>query len=191
MPTVLRDVYGLPYQEIAAVTGRPLGTVKVMVHRGRACLRLRLRPNEDGLMDCSYFHRRITDYLDGELGYLESAELERHLGSCEGCAAELAEASVVRGALAAWGSIELAPPPGFAQRVIAAVEREPDAAARPFQRAVDGRLREIDGLLGRVALPGGRSMLVRNLIGWGLAAAAVLIGIERRHVRHSRELRPS
>jgi RNA polymerase sigma-70 factor (ECF subfamily) len=43
VPTVLRDVYGLPYQEIAAATGRPLGTAKVMVHRGRACLRLRLR----------------------------------------------------------------------------------------------------------------------------------------------------
>jgi RNA polymerase sigma-70 factor (ECF subfamily) len=42
-PTVLRDLYGLPYQEIAELTGRPLGTVKVMVHRGRASLRLRLR----------------------------------------------------------------------------------------------------------------------------------------------------
>ncbi len=42
-PTVLRDIYGLPYQEIAEVTGRPLGTVKVMVHRGRASLRLRLK----------------------------------------------------------------------------------------------------------------------------------------------------
>ena len=46
VPTVLRDIYGLPYQEIAAVTGRPLGTVKVMVHRGRASLRLKLRPAE-------------------------------------------------------------------------------------------------------------------------------------------------
>jgi RNA polymerase sigma-70 factor, ECF subfamily len=45
VPTVLRDIYGLPYQEIAEVTGRPLGTVKVMVHRGRASLRLRLRAN--------------------------------------------------------------------------------------------------------------------------------------------------
>jgi RNA polymerase sigma-70 factor (ECF subfamily) len=43
VPTVLRDVYGLPYQEIAEATGRPLGTVKVMVHRGRASLRLKLR----------------------------------------------------------------------------------------------------------------------------------------------------
>ncbi len=48
VPTVLRDIYGLPYQEIADLTGRPLGTVKVMVHRGRASLRLRLRPPEDG-----------------------------------------------------------------------------------------------------------------------------------------------
>jgi len=47
VPTVLRDVYGLPYHEIAELTGRPLGTVKVMVHRGRASLRLRLRPRED------------------------------------------------------------------------------------------------------------------------------------------------
>ena len=43
IPTVLRDVYGLSYQEIAELTARPLGTVKVMVHRGRAVLRLRLR----------------------------------------------------------------------------------------------------------------------------------------------------
>lgn len=43
VPTVLRDIYGLPYQEIAELTGRPLGTVKVMVHRGRASLRLRLK----------------------------------------------------------------------------------------------------------------------------------------------------
>ena len=43
VPTVLRDIYGLPYQDIAEATGRPLGTVKVMVHRGRASLRLRLR----------------------------------------------------------------------------------------------------------------------------------------------------
>jgi RNA polymerase sigma-70 factor, ECF subfamily len=43
VPIVLRDVYGFPYQEIAEVTGRPLGTVKVLVHRGRASMRLLLR----------------------------------------------------------------------------------------------------------------------------------------------------
>jgi len=48
VPTVLRDVYGLPYLEIAEATGRPLGTVKVMVHRGRASLRLKLRAEGAG-----------------------------------------------------------------------------------------------------------------------------------------------
>ena len=47
VPTVLRDIYGLPYQEIAGLTARPLGTVKVMVHRGRASLRLRLRAERE------------------------------------------------------------------------------------------------------------------------------------------------
>jgi RNA polymerase sigma-70 factor, ECF subfamily len=50
VPTVLRDVYGLPYQEIADLTGRPLGTTKVMVHRGRASLRLQLRPHRPGVV---------------------------------------------------------------------------------------------------------------------------------------------
>jgi RNA polymerase sigma-70 factor (ECF subfamily) len=48
VPTVLRDVYGLPYQEIAETTGRPLGTGKVMVPRGRASLRLKLRAGGAG-----------------------------------------------------------------------------------------------------------------------------------------------
>jgi RNA polymerase sigma-70 factor (ECF subfamily) len=43
LPVILRDVHGLAYKEIAATTGRPLGTVKAMVHRGRGALRLRLR----------------------------------------------------------------------------------------------------------------------------------------------------
>ncbi|HMK92826.1 MAG TPA: RNA polymerase sigma factor [Thermoleophilia bacterium] len=47
VPTVLRDIYGLPYQEIADLTARPLGTTKVMVHRGRASLRLRLQAERD------------------------------------------------------------------------------------------------------------------------------------------------
>lgn len=43
LPLVLRDVYGLPYGEVAELVERPVGTVKVMVHRGRSALRLRLR----------------------------------------------------------------------------------------------------------------------------------------------------
>jgi RNA polymerase sigma-70 factor, ECF subfamily len=64
VPTVLRDVYGLPYQEIAETTGRPLGTVKVMVHRGRASLRLRLRA--DGIGAPARPASRIVHHTAGD-----------------------------------------------------------------------------------------------------------------------------
>jgi len=42
-PLVLRDVYGLPYDEIATLVGSPLGTVKAQIHHGRAFVRPLLR----------------------------------------------------------------------------------------------------------------------------------------------------
>jgi RNA polymerase sigma factor (sigma-70 family) len=44
---VLRHVEGLPYQEVAEVLGRPVGTVKVHVHRGVRQLRERLEAGEE------------------------------------------------------------------------------------------------------------------------------------------------
>ena len=37
-PLVLREVYGYEYAEIAALLGKPVGTVKAAVHRARAAL---------------------------------------------------------------------------------------------------------------------------------------------------------
>lgn len=45
-PLVLRDVYGLPYDEISAYTGAPLGTVKAQIHYGRKLARPLLRSEE-------------------------------------------------------------------------------------------------------------------------------------------------
>jgi RNA polymerase sigma-70 factor (ECF subfamily) len=42
-PLLLRDVYGLPYEEIAAHVGVPLGTVKAQIHHGRRLVRPLLR----------------------------------------------------------------------------------------------------------------------------------------------------
>lgn len=46
VPIVLRDVRGLSYQEIAAATGVPVGTVKSRIARGRMELATVLRPGE-------------------------------------------------------------------------------------------------------------------------------------------------
>ncbi len=144
-------------------------------------------------MDCSYFARRINNYIDGELGYVEVAELQQHLSFCESCAAEITRLSEVRTALAKWGQLELAPPPGFAERVIVAVEHDREASAsQSLGEKVDGVLQGLDDVLGRLPLPGGRTIRARTAIGWGLAAAAtVLIGLERRRLRNERELKTS
>ena len=42
-PLLLRDVYGLPYDEIAALVDAPLGTVKAQIHHGRKLVRPLLR----------------------------------------------------------------------------------------------------------------------------------------------------
>ena len=143
-------------------------------------------------MDCSYFRQRINRYIDGELGYLEVAQLQSHLSHCPECAVELAQLGEVRGILAAWGRLELDPPGGFAVRVMSAIELEPRVSS-PWSLGgvVDSALDKLDGALGRIPLPGGRTIPVKNALGWGLAAAAVVIGLERRHLRRSRELKPS
>ena len=45
-PLVLRDVYGLSYEEIAALVGAPLGTVKSRIHDAREVVRPLLRPKD-------------------------------------------------------------------------------------------------------------------------------------------------
>ena len=42
-PLMLRDVYGLSYEEIATQVGAPLGTVKAQIHHGRKLVRPLLR----------------------------------------------------------------------------------------------------------------------------------------------------
>jgi anti-sigma factor RsiW len=141
-------------------------------------------------MDCSYFRARLNQYVDGELGYLEVAELQGHLSFCPHCAAELGQLSELRGALAAWGEVELASPPGFAERVAAAAALEPKPGDATVARVVNDVLDALDQTLGRIPLPGGRTIPVKNVLGYGIAATAVLIQVER-YLRRARELKPS
>jgi anti-sigma factor RsiW len=141
-------------------------------------------------MDCSYFRARLNQYVDGELGYLEVAELQSHLSFCPHCAAELGQLSELRGALATWGEVELAPPPGFAERVAAAAALEPKPGEATIGRVVNDMLDVLDETLGRIPLPGGRTIPVKNVLGYGIAATAVVIQVER-YLRRARELKPS
>jgi RNA polymerase sigma-70 factor (ECF subfamily) len=45
-PLLLRDVYGMSYEEIAEQVGAPLGTVKAQIHHGRKLARPLLRGSE-------------------------------------------------------------------------------------------------------------------------------------------------
>jgi len=141
-------------------------------------------------MDCSYFRARLNQFVDGELGYLDVAELQGHLSFCAHCSAELSQLSELRGALAAWGEAELAPPPGFAERVAAAAALEAKPGEVTIGRVVEDVLDTLDDALGRIPLPGGRTIPVKNVLGYGLAATAVLIQVER-YLRRARELNPS
>jgi len=45
-PLILRDVYGMSYDDIAQQIGIPLGTVKAQIHHGRKLARPLLRGHE-------------------------------------------------------------------------------------------------------------------------------------------------
>jgi len=66
-------------------------------------------------MNCAEFEILLADYLDGDLGQAESAELERHASSCAGCAELLQDA---RGAVAFLKRAdEVTPPPELITRI--------------------------------------------------------------------------
>jgi RNA polymerase sigma-70 factor (ECF subfamily) len=45
-PLLLRDVYGMAYDEIAELVGVPVGTIKAQIHHGRRLARPMLRASE-------------------------------------------------------------------------------------------------------------------------------------------------
>ena len=50
-------------------------------------------------MDCTLDRHLLEGYLDGELGFERTLEVEAHLASCRGCDSEVQSWKDVRGAL--------------------------------------------------------------------------------------------
>ena len=77
-------------------------------------------------MSCTRYRESIHELLDGTIGPIRRAELQRHLDECEECRALLADLQVIH---AAAGSLdELAPPDGVWLQVAGRLRQEGRAA---------------------------------------------------------------
>ena len=110
---VLRDMEGLPDEEVAAIAGLRSGTVRVRLHRARLLLRDELmkgvkarggkaaaasrasaptQPSREAPTParCKAMFAELSDYLDDKLDHSQREELKRHLKGCQPCQASLA-----------------------------------------------------------------------------------------------------
>ena len=109
---VLRDMEGLPDEEVTEITGLRSGTVRVRLHRARLFVRKELmkglKPRSGRVAvalrapsleqpgneqprptRCKAMFVELSNYLDEQLDDSLCEELERHLGGCEPCKAFL------------------------------------------------------------------------------------------------------
>lgn len=93
---VLRDVEGLPADEVATITGLSVAAVKSRLHRARMAVRERLAPvlappappavaAPEGT--CPDVVSLLSRHLEGEIGPETCAEMERHVAGCSRCGA--------------------------------------------------------------------------------------------------------
>jgi len=124
-------------------------------------------------MGCVSCREVIQRYIDGELDDGQVVEFQRHLSLCGDCAAELQGIAAARSVLQATREVTVDVPAGFVDRVMTALEArpEPSALERALSTATGG------------VLPGRVPRRVRRYAYYGLALAAVVIGLQRRYGR--------
>jgi len=90
---LLRDVEGLPADEVAAITGRSVSAVKSRLHRARLAVRERLAPMMAPFPPpvparghgCPDVLNLLSRHLEGEIAPETCAEMERHVAGCSLC----------------------------------------------------------------------------------------------------------
>jgi anti-sigma factor RsiW len=122
-------------------------------------------------MDCVTCREVIQRYIDGELDDGRVVEFQRHLSFCGDCAAELQGIAAARAVLRAAREVTVDVPAGFADRVTAALEAQPEPSAleRALATATGG------------VLPGRVPRRIRHYGYYVLAFAAVVIGLQRKY----------
>ena len=122
-------------------------------------------------MDCVTCREVIQRYIDGELDDGRVVEFQRHLSFCGDCAAELQGIAAARAVLHATREVTVDVPAGFADRVMTALEAQPEPSG--FERALSNAT---GGML-----PGRVPRRIRHYAYYGLALAAVVIGLQRKY----------
>jgi len=89
---ILRDVEGLTAPEVASVLGIGVDAVKSRLHRARIAVRDRLAPllapSEPPMATgCPDVLPILSQYLEGEIGPDQCAEMDRHVAQCPRCRA--------------------------------------------------------------------------------------------------------
>ena len=137
---ILRDIEGFVYEEVAAIQGINLGTVKSRLVRGRACLKALLAPApghlalpcadrdrvvswRGGAMNgCNQVQAGLTDYLDGRLTGRKMQEVNAHLRDCRECSRDWTSLREMQAVLAGLGPAK--EPADLPLRIRVAVSRE-------------------------------------------------------------------
>jgi RNA polymerase sigma-70 factor (ECF subfamily) len=87
---VLRDVEGLTAPEVAQVLGVGVDAVKSRLHRARTAVRDRIAPlltpaEPLAPPGCPDVLHVLSQYLEGDIGPAQCAEMDRHLALCSRC----------------------------------------------------------------------------------------------------------
>jgi len=115
----LRDLLGLSYDEIAAVTGAAPGEVAPLLAAARVQLRAELRGGSGDAPDCPEHDRALrTIAARQDAEPVPAADDEwviEHLGVCRGCARDHAAMLEAAACYRAWGTAEATAAPAGAQ----------------------------------------------------------------------------